>query len=1064
MTATASAFRGTGYEASKTIDSSNDTYWTMADGITTGNIVIDFGKTLEINNVKIQEYMPLGQRISGFKVELYVNGSWITYGTGQTIGHQRIINGDTKAATQLRLTITGSQAVPLISNIEAYFYSTDPASTGLDYTNADFFQTIAPQSLWKLRFKVETRNTAFPSIAELRFFNHENGNPVEIDRSSIATSASSYAKNYTAQAPCPPANTIDGNSGTFWQPEWSPSEVSMPQYVDYNFGKTIQCTEISYIPRQDSQGNIPATFSILTAATSSENFPTTTLLKASLSSATQLAQNNAIATNNWTVIQNYISAGVGVAIQSSSTSAYAQFGVTGWFQLIGTKGKTEGKMDIYIDGVKKTTIDNYATTTAKDQVLYELNGLNSENHLVKIVPTGTKNSSATGYNVTLQKVNKLKSYVNGIFRMEKDLVNVRKDAGSCTLKVTRTGCSDAASVTWSTSPGSGVHGITYTDQTGTLTFAAGEMEKTFTVTFLNNELVENKNFYVGLTNPTNNHIVGQVESTNVVVIPVIYRSKTSGNWGTPATWEVSTDNITFATATAAPNASATRISILNGHEVTIGANATATGLVINPGGKLTLNNTFTLNTSSLKIESNATNGTGTFVDKNANGGLTVSGTASVQQYLTGVSTKGSGRQWWYVASPVSGALSGVFTPSGANNLGYYNETLSTPAYVQIEDDTTPLEVGRGYLAQLKSNNTYVYSGTLNNGTVSLTPTRTGTKASARGFNLVGNPYPSYLNWKSAEITKTNIRQTIWFRTLSKNSANGTMVFDTYDGTVGTGNGETGVVSQYIPPMQGFWVKVDTDNKAASLIFRNAARLHQDVPANVIKTPSEENDGIQILRLKVNTPATGDETIIVGNSSATDDYDSFDSDKMSNTDPSVPEIFTLASGHELVINHLNRISADKTLALGFRPGTAGTFAIEATQFDNINNRVMLLDRLKNIEQELTAGTSYSFTSDSVATNDRFVIRFVPGSANGLDISQDNKTLNVYCTSDNRIQIIYHGELNEQTSVTVYNPAGQKLSTTKLNRETTQLSETYQPGVYLVQLTDDGKKITKKLIIK
>ena len=179
-------------------------------------------------------------------------------------------------------------------------------------------------------------------------------------------------------------------------------------------------------------------------------------------------------------------------------------------------------------------------------------------------------------------------------------------------------------------------------------------------------------------------------------------------------------------------------------------------------------------------------------------------------------------------------------------------------------------MGRGYLAQLKSNNTYLYSGTLNNGTISLTPTRTGTKASARGFNLVGNPYPSYLNWKSAEITKTNIRQTIWFRTLSKNSANGTMVFDTYDGTVGTGNGETGVVSQYIPPMQGFWVKVDTDNKAASLIFRTAARLHHDVPAKVIKNHSEENDGIQILRLQVHTPAAGAVSCLVGNSSPPSD--------------------------------------------------------------------------------------------------------------------------------------------------------------------------------------------------
>ena len=486
--------------------------------------------------------------------------------------------------------------------------------------------------------------------------------------------------------------------------------------------------------------------------------------------------------------------------------------------------------------------------------------------------------------------------------------------------------------------------------------------------------------------------------------------------------------------------------------------------MINAGGKLTLNNTFRLNTSSLNIESNATNGTGTFVDKNLNGGLTVSGTTSVQQYLTGVATKGSGRQWWYVSSPVSGALSGVFTPSGANNLGYYNETLATPAYVQITDDVTPLEVGRGYLAQLKSNNTYVYSGTLNNGTVSLTPTRTGTTASARGFNLIGNPYPSYLNWNSTDITKTNLRPTIWYRTLSKGSTNGTMTFDTYDGITATGNGATGVVSEYIPPMQGFWVKMDKDNKPASLVFKNAARSHQNVSTNQLKAPSLKNNEYQILRLKVNSSNAGDETIIVGNNGATDDYDNFDSDKMSNYNPSVPEIYTVASGRELVINHLNSITTDKTLALGFRPGQAGTFTLEASQFDNIDARVILLDKLKNTEQELTAGTSYSFTSDSIATNDRFVISFLPNVANGLDFSEDNGKLNVYCTPDNRIQLIYHGQLNEKNAVSVYNIAGQKLSTQKLGKTETELAGTYQPGVYMIRLTDGSRTITRKLIIR
>jgi len=127
------------------------------------------------------------------------------------------------------------------------------------------------------------------------------------------------------------------------------------------------------------------------------------------------------------------------------------------------------------------------------------------------------------------------------------------------------------------------------------------------------------------------------------------------------------------------------------------------------------------------------------------------------------------------------------------------------------------------------------------------------------------------------------------------------------------------VSEYIPPMQAFWVKVDADNKPASLIFKNAARSHRNVSWNLLKAPSATNNTIQLLRLKVKAATAGDETIIVGNVGAVDDYDEFEfGKKCQMNDPSVPEIYTLASNNELVINHLNRITVDKMLPIGFRP--------------------------------------------------------------------------------------------------------------------------------------------------
>ena len=53
-----------------------------------------------------------------------------------------------------------------------------------------------------------------------------------------------------------------------------------------------------------------------------------------------------------------------------------------------------------------------------------------------------------------------------------------------------------------------------------------------------------------------------------------YRSKTTGNWNVPGTWETSTDNATWGNAVASPTSSANTITILGPHTVTITADVT----------------------------------------------------------------------------------------------------------------------------------------------------------------------------------------------------------------------------------------------------------------------------------------------------------------------------------------------------------------------------------------------------------------------------------------------------------------------------------------------------------
>lgn len=76
-----------------------------------------------------------------------------------------------------------------------------------------------------------------------------------------------------------------------------------------------------------------------------------------------------------------------------------------------------------------------------------------------------------------------------------------------------------------------------------------------------------------------------------------FRSYQSGNWTDLNTWQSSTDNVNWITATSYPTSNANTITISSGHTVTINAAVSADQLTINSGGILNhpAANTFTLN-------------------------------------------------------------------------------------------------------------------------------------------------------------------------------------------------------------------------------------------------------------------------------------------------------------------------------------------------------------------------------------------------------------------------------------------------------------------------------------
>ena len=67
----------------------------------------------------LQEYIPLGQRVESFKVEVHENGEWTAWEEGTTIGHKRILLGRTVTADAVRIHIK-AMACPLINGFGLY--------------------------------------------------------------------------------------------------------------------------------------------------------------------------------------------------------------------------------------------------------------------------------------------------------------------------------------------------------------------------------------------------------------------------------------------------------------------------------------------------------------------------------------------------------------------------------------------------------------------------------------------------------------------------------------------------------------------------------------------------------------------------------------------------------------------------------------------------------------------------------------------------------------------------------------------------------------------------------
>jgi hypothetical protein len=628
--------------------------------------------------------------------------------------------------------------------------------------------------------------------------------------------------------------------------------------------------------------------------------------------------------------------------------------------------------------------------------------------------------------------------------------------------------SDADFAPGATSATSGINAITYSSSnTAVATIVSGNIHIVGVGTTSITASQASSAYYNAATDVSRSlTIVTTANSDN-------FRSNASGNWGSAATWQSSSDNTNWGAATLVPTSSAASVTIMNSHTVSVAANATAGALTLNTGSVLNVNAgvQFTVtgalsNSGTMNLRSTQAEGSATLLTS----GTVSTGTYNVEQYLDGVRN-------WYVSSPLSNALA----PSGNTYFNYVeagtNEDLTqsgSSAYWKPIYEGNSLVAGVGYIAKPTSAGLITFStttGKINTGEVTVNLTKAG--AIKTGFNLCGNPYPANLTFTESMATDANVIPSVWYRTatwvedaVTPSNSKFVYSFNTFNvlggPSVSTPIGTTGV----IPPMQAFWLRANTANANASSLVLNNSMCTADVSSNPLKTPTVKYSNQQVLRIQLSNGTNNDEAVLYSNPNASNDYDGYDSPKMFNNSASIAEIYSIAGAEDLAINGLNTIPYDTEIALGFNALSAGTFSLKASQISNFEpgTQVILKDYLNPISPvtaDLNDGSSFSFTSDVTSNNtSRFALIFhAPQVATGINPAENS---NVWISSNANNEIWING-ITGETTVTVYNAVGQKILSKNLTKANVQIGSTFTPGVYMITVIAGGKKITRKVII-
>ena len=432
------------------------------------------------------------------------------------------------------------------------------------------------------------------------------------------------------------------------------------------------------------------------------------------------------------------------------------------------------------------------------------------------------------------------------------------------------------------------------------------------------------------------------------------------------------------------------------------------------------------------------------------GSFTVYGTSTIQRYITD-------GQWHLLSSPVGGETASALYFGGSPEAWLKNYLEPSNTWQYITDLTTPLiqGTGFGYWIEAMADQTVSFSGSLTN--TDLTLSSLGYSGDAQhGYNLVGNPYPSALDWDIGSWDTTGINGNIWVWE-DGGAGNGTGSY-LYRNSQGMGSLTDGI----IPMAQGFFIQ--TNSNGASLTIPADARVHSATAYYKFSNAGTETDKPYLV-LKVSDPEFRDDEVWIAFSEGlSEGFDNgWDVNKFFGDD-NIPQLYFEEDNLMLSIDALPPPAEDeeRIILLDFNPGQNGEHLLMLDQMANLEMETLFLEDLKTGDfVDLMETPAYAFVSSKADDPQRFLLH-LNSIQTGVGEESVNSAYQVYSYGKSiYIRYLGEGEAGEVQLVDLYGRTiyGKKLTSTGMNILQTNLRSAY----VIVKITNSKETYVKKLFV-